>query len=174
MSAACFPRSQAAGDSQVTFSVPLLSPPILYNWHMPGTGKRDPITRPLRSDAMNGNTGGHRSLRRAGTLAVMAAVAVLATACGMVHVSFSGGSAPAFRQNVAYAHCMQSHGAPNFPTPANPSERFHISGRPHGKAIGPLARANEACQHLLPRGSVTTSSGRVTQSPGNWPGEGAE
>jgi hypothetical protein len=31
MSAACSPASQAAGDSQVTFSVTVLSPPHLYN-----------------------------------------------------------------------------------------------------------------------------------------------
>jgi hypothetical protein len=165
MSAARFPESQAAGDSQVTFSVPALSPPILYNWFVPGFRKVDSITtRPLRSGAMNDNTGANGGLRRAGALAVMATVAVLATGCGL-QVSFSGGSASAFRQNVAYAHCMQTHGVPNFPTPANSSERFHISGRPHGKVTGPRARANEACQHLLPRGSVTTSSAQVAKSP---------
>ena len=31
MPAACFPGSQAAGDSQVTFSGTVLSPPPLYN-----------------------------------------------------------------------------------------------------------------------------------------------
>jgi hypothetical protein len=117
---------------------------------------------------MIGNTGANGGLRRAGALAVMATVAVLATGCGL-QVSFSGGSASAFRQNVAYAHCMQTHGVPNFPTPTNSSERFHISGRPHGKVTGPRARANEACQHLLPRGSVTTSSAQVAKSPLTWP-----
>ncbi|MGD0924327.1 MAG: hypothetical protein ABR926_03955 [Streptosporangiaceae bacterium] len=111
---------------------------------------------------MNGNTGGKRGLRRAAALAVVAAVAVLATACGMVNASVSGGSASTgsatFRANLAYAHCMQTHGAPNFPTPANSSERFHISGRPNGKVTGPRARANDACQHLLPPGSVTIRS----------------
>jgi len=115
---------------------------------------------------MNGNTGGNRGLRRAVALAIVAAVAVLATACG-VHVSFSGGSASTgsatFRESLAYAHCMQTHGVPNFPTPANSSERFHVSGHPNGKVTGPTARANDACQHLLPRGSGTTSSGHVTQ-----------
>ena len=107
---------------------------------------------------MNDKAGGSRGLRRAGALAVVAAVAVLATACG-VHISFSGGSAPAgaaiFRAEVAYAHCIRTHGVPNFPVPTNSSERFHISGQPHGKVIGPRARANAACQHLLPPGSVT-------------------
>ncbi len=31
MSAACFPGSQVTGDSQVTFLVTVLSPPLLYN-----------------------------------------------------------------------------------------------------------------------------------------------
>lgn len=112
---------------------------------------------------MNGNTGGNRGLRRAGAPAVVAAVAVLATACG-VHVSFSGGSASTgsatFRENLAYAQCMQTHGVPNFPTPTNSSERFHVSGHPNGKATGPMARANDACQHLLPRGSRRSSRPR--------------
>ncbi len=111
---------------------------------------------------MNGKTGGSRGPRRAGALAVMAAVAVLATACGLVHVHVAsiGGAASTgsatFRENLAYAHCMQTHGVPNFPDPTNSSERFHITGHPNGKVTGPRARANDACQHLLPPGSVTT------------------
>jgi hypothetical protein len=38
MSAARFPGSQAAGDSQVTFPVTVLSPPLLY--------KQDAMTNP--------------------------------------------------------------------------------------------------------------------------------
>ena len=118
---------------------------------------------------MNANTSSNRGLRRAGILGVMAAVAMLATACGMVHVHVgsSGGSAQggaaAFRANLAYAHCMQTHGVPNFPDPTNSSESFHVTGHPDGKITGPRARANDACQHLLPRGSVTTSSAFVAQ-----------
>ena len=81
---------------------------------------------------MNDKTGGSRGPRRAGALAVVAAVAVLATACG-VHVSFSGGSAStgsaAFRENLAYAQCMQTHGVPNFPDP----DQF-IGKLPHQRA----------------------------------------
>jgi hypothetical protein len=113
---------------------------------------------------MNGNTGGRRG-RRAGALAVVAAVAMLTAACGAVHVSYSGGSASTgsatFRANLAYAQCMQTHGVPNFPDPANSSDSFHVSGHPAGNS--PVARANDACQHLLPRGDVTTNSGHVTQ-----------
>jgi hypothetical protein len=114
---------------------------------------------------MNGNTGGSRGPRRAGALAVVAAVAVLTTACGAVHFSSSGGSAStgsaSFRANLGYAQCMQTHGVPNFPDPTNSSESFHISGHPNGNSS--VARANDACQHLLPRGNVTANSGHVTQ-----------
>jgi hypothetical protein len=115
---------------------------------------------------MNDKTGGNRGLRRAGTLAVVAAVAVLATGCGMVHVhaGSSGGSAPAgsatFRENLAFAHCMQTHGVPNFPTPKNSSQGFHISGHVNGNGFsGPSGRAYDACKQLLPPDSVTASSG---------------
>ena len=116
---------------------------------------------------MNGKTGGSRGLRRAGALAVVAAVAVLTAACGVVHVHVgsSGGSAAAgpaaYRANLAFAHCMQTHGVPNFPDPIG-SSSFHVSGHLNGKVTGTVARALGACQHLLPRGSVTAPA---TASP---------
>ncbi len=64
------------------------------------------------------------------------------------------GRAATFRENLAFAHCMQAHGVPNFPDPTSSSESFHVSGHLKGKVTGPLARADDACQHLLPRGSV--------------------
>jgi subtilase family serine protease len=107
----------------------------------------------LRGPAMVGQTGGSRGRRRAAALAVVA-VAVLAAACGGGPWS-SGGSAPAgsatYRADLAYAHCMQTHGVPGFPDP-NPSGGFSISGHPNGDS--PLPRANDGCQHLLPAGST--------------------
>ena len=101
---------------------------------------------------MYGKAGGNRGPRRAAALAVVAAAAVL-TACGG-SPSSSGGSAPAgsaaHQAALAYAHCMQTHGVPVFLDP-NPSGGFSISisGHPAGNS---LARANDACQHLLPAG----------------------
>ena len=72
---------------------------------------------------MNDKTGGRRGLRRAGILAVVAAVAVLATGCDLVQVHFGGsGSAEpvTYRAELAYAQCMRAHGLPGFPLP-NPS-----------------------------------------------------
>jgi hypothetical protein len=111
-------------------------------------------------------TGGNRGPRRAAALAVVAAVAVL-TACGG-GPSSSGGSASAepatYRADLAYAQCMRTHGVPGFPDP-NPSAGISISGQPHGTS--PAARANEACEHLLPAGSTGTggATGPATASP---------
>ena len=117
-------------------------------------------------------TGGKRGPRRAAALAVVAAVAVLTAGCGVVHVHFgsSGGSAstePAtYRADLAYAQCMRTHGVPGFPDP-HPSGgiSISISGQPH--ANSPAARANDACEHLLPAGSTGTggATGPATASP---------
>jgi subtilase family serine protease len=112
---------------------------------------------------MNGKTSGNRGPWRAAVLALAAAVAVLTTACGVVHVHFgsSGGSAPTgpatYREKLAYAQCMRAHGLPNFPIP-NPSERVSISEHLNGNPNSPAARANDACKHLLPGGSTGTAA----------------
>ena len=100
-------------------------------------------------------TGANRGARGAAALAVVAAGAVL-TACGG-SPSSSGGSASkgpaAYQADLAYAHCMQTHGVPGFPDP-NPSANINISGQPSGNS--PAARANDACEHLLAAGSTGT------------------
>ena len=52
---------------------------------------------------------------------------------------------------------MQTHGVPGFPDP-NPSAGFSIRIREHPHDSSPVARANDACQHLLPVGSTRTGS----------------
>jgi hypothetical protein len=94
---------------------------------------------------MNDKTGGNRGRPRAGALAVVAAIAALVTACG-------GGdppsaSSPSFAQEVALAHCMRSHGVPNFPDP-NPSGGFSL----HQAIDRQVLAAYGACRHLLPGG----------------------
>ncbi|MGA9830096.1 MAG: hypothetical protein WBQ71_03165, partial [Trebonia sp.] len=118
---------------------------------------------------MNGKTGGNRDPRRAAALAVVAAVAVLTAACGG-SPSSSGGSAstgPAtYRADLAYAHCMQTHGVPGFPDPS-PSGGASISIHGQPPAGSPAARANDACEQLLPAGSTGTGSATApaTASP---------
>jgi subtilase family serine protease len=120
---------------------------------------------------MNGKTGGNRGPRCAAALTVVAAVAVL-TACGG-SPSSSGGSASAesatYRADLAYAQCMQTHGVPDFPDP-NPSADINISGQPHGNS--PAARANDACEHLLPAGSTGTG-GATAPATASSPGTAA-
>ena len=57
---------------------------------------------------------------------------------------------------------MQTHGVPDFPDPS-PSGSFSISGQPH--ANSPAARANDACEHLLPAGSTGTGSAQRRRRP---------
>jgi uncharacterized protein YceK len=87
--------------------------------------------------------------------AVAAAIALLVTGCGVVHVHFgsSGGAASTrsgtYQQALAYAQCMRGHGLPGFPLP-NPSGSTSYSGQPAGGPGSPAVRANDACEHLLP------------------------
>jgi subtilase family serine protease len=127
---------------------------------------------------MNDKTGGSRGPRRAAALAVLAAVAVLATGCGMVHVHVgsSGGPAPpgpaaTYQADRAYARCMQTHGVPGFPNP-NPSGGISISISGHPHANSPAARANDACKHLLPAGSTGTG-GAAAPAAASPPGAAA-
>jgi hypothetical protein len=115
---------------------------------------------------MNYKTGVSRGQRRAGALAVVAAAALTA-ACGSSPSSSAGAAASGsatFRAELAFAHCMQTHGLPNFPDPTNANEGFGVSGQLNGNATGPLAQAHNACAHLLPRGSSAAGTGTVTQS----------
>jgi subtilase family serine protease len=109
---------------------------------------------------MNHKTGGSRGAWGAAALAVVAAVAVLATGCGgvPVHRRFPGGSASAglttYRADLAFAKCVRSHGAPHFPDPA-PGKTLTVnvpSTGPAGSKAGPY----EACKYLLPAGSTGT------------------
>ncbi len=110
---------------------------------------------------MKGRASSNGRLRRTGALSVVAAVAVLTTACGVhVHFGFHSGPAPAnYRASLAYAHCMQTHGVPNFPNP-KPSGHYSIRGQLNGGRNSPLVRANDACKHLL--SGTSAGSGGAT------------
>jgi len=108
-------------------------------------------------------------MSRFGFLAVVAAVALLTTACDFVHVhvgsvSSSTGSAN-YRVNLAYAQCMRAHGLPDFPIPKS-SGSSSFTGQLGGDPDSPAARANAACKHLLPGGSTGTGgSATPTATP---------
>jgi subtilase family serine protease len=112
---------------------------------------------------MKGKTAASRGLRRAGALAVAAAVVAMTAGCGVVHISFGGSGSTqsaSYRAELAYAQCMRAHGLPDFPLPnpsGGPSKTAHLGGNPGS----PAARANDACKYLL-SGSATAPA---TASP---------
>jgi hypothetical protein len=106
---------------------------------------------------MNNETGGIRGMRRAGALAVAAAVAVLTTACGGGSDP-SAASTPTYVQELALAQCMRSHGVPTFPDPsASGGYTLTSNGSIEGTGGSPVdisdSQAQTAygdCRHLLP------------------------
>ena len=117
------------------------------------------LTRP----AVNGKTRGSRALRRAAVLPVVAAVAVLATGCDVVHVHFGSSGASAspgsvtFQPTLAFVQCMHSHGLKTFPNPSpGKSVTLQLTGN------SPIVRGYDACKHLLPGASATAPA---TASP---------
>jgi subtilase family serine protease len=114
---------------------------------------------------MNSKTGGNGLRRRAGGLAVVAAVAVL-TACGGSPSSSAGSASTesaTYQAVLAYAQCMRAHGLTTFPEP-NPSGKTRISIKLNANPNSPSARAQDACAHLLPSGSATAPA--TPGSPG--------
>jgi hypothetical protein len=150
------------GDSQVTFSVTVMSPPIRYNcsWRSEKKDKHD-CHPTFKDDAMDNDNVRNRGARRAGVLAVMAAGAVLATACGGSSPSFStGGSASSggsanYQKALAYSECMRGRGVVNFPDPdAQGNIIQHVGpGQPADDSSVEQA-ADKTCRHLLPGGGA--------------------
>lgn len=107
---------------------------------------------------MNDKTSGNRGPRCAGALAAVAAVAVLAAACGNVpspRVSVSV-EPDAYVHLVALAHCMRGHGVPNFPDPST-SGGFSDANGQLDLGSSQVQRAYGACRHLLPGGGPDIS-----------------
>jgi hypothetical protein len=88
-------------------------------------------------------------------VAVLAAVAVLTAACGGGSASTAGSSGSGqgrLAQALAFAHCMRSHGAPDFPDP-NSSGGFTM--KPSNSSSFNLPQAHAACAHLYPNEGKT-------------------
>jgi subtilase family serine protease len=109
---------------------------------------------------MNSKTGGNQCPRLARALAVVAAVAMLATACGGSPSSPAGsaqaGSATD-QPELAFAQCMRAHGVPSFPIPS-PAGTSGISVHVSVNPGTPAGRAQVACAHLLPGGGAAAPS----------------
>ena len=100
------------------------------------------------------NQASHRWPRRTVVPAAAAGIVLLAAACG-------GGSSPPvaagssnLQKALAYARCMRSHGAPNWPDPNNQGQFFKTAA--DGAKFHAPASAYKACVQLLPdHGQIT-------------------
>jgi hypothetical protein len=111
---------------------------------------------------MNSDYSRNRESRRAGPLAVVTAVAVLATAtaCSGSTASPGPASGGATGQMLAYSQCMREHGVPDFPDPDASGNIQVTPGSPNDPMNGPQEQvANNDCKHLLPGGGSSTGGG---------------
>jgi hypothetical protein len=98
----------------------------------------------------------HSGRRRAMAPAAAVSIALLAAACG------GGGGAPAaagstaYQEAAAYARCMRSHGAPNWPDPD--SGGHFLKTLANRADFSAPESAYRACQHLLPHGGLITAA----------------
>jgi hypothetical protein len=103
-------------------------------------------------------TGDGRGRRRramarvAALLAALAAAALLTAACGggSPSAGSSGTGQVRLAQALAFAHCMRSHGAPNYPDP-NSFGVFMVNPSDSSRFDAPVS-TREACAHLRPHG----------------------
>jgi hypothetical protein len=98
--------------------------------------------------------------RRAYVLAaVLAGVALLATACGGGGSSSAAGPAAAgstnYQKELAFAQCMRSHGLPGWP---DPDSQGNFNAAPIDARSSQYQSASKACRHLLPNGGQETAA----------------
>jgi hypothetical protein len=95
-------------------------------------------------------------------------VGLLVAACGdgssSPGVAATGGSTTSnYKDAVAYAQCMRTHGVPNMPDPTSTGQFIGGPGTLNGVSgvnqnSPQFASANKACEHLLPNGGQITPS----------------
>ena len=107
-----------------------------------------------RPAAVVGNGAGRRRRARAAVLvAALAATALLTAACSGGPASTAGSSGAGhgrLAEALAFAHCMRSHGAPDYPDP-NSSGVFMVNPSTSSRYDAPLS-TRQACAHLRPHG----------------------
>jgi hypothetical protein len=93
------------------------------------------------------------------------AVAALTAACGGGSPSAAGSSAAGqvrVQQALAFAHCMRSHGVPNFPDPDS-SGGIVIKKSLMESSYNAPRSARTACAHLLPKYALTLTPAQQEQ-----------
>ena len=102
--------------------------------------------------------------RTAAGIIAATGLALLTAACGGSPSSTgSGGSSDAGgaanQREVAFSHCMRSHGVPNFPDPSSSGGVPKETAQQLGVSNSQLQAALTACQHLLP------NTGNIDDNP---------
>jgi hypothetical protein len=126
-------------------------------------GDHDERQCPRHTAAM---AAGPRSARTGAVFSV-AALALLAAACGGPSSAGSGGSSDAggsagSPSAVGYSRCMRSHGVQNYPDPDSSGQLPKGDAQQFGVSTSQYQAARQACRHLLPN-SDTTFSASLTQ-----------
>lgn len=140
----------AAGDSQVTVAVTVLSPPGLYN------------CRVHRVTEMRGVV--MYTMRRCRHLAgAGAALGLLASGCGSSSPHSSATNTKPqgpVAQAFAYARCMRAHGVASFPDPkvSTSAGGKSVAIRAVGANTPQFSAAQSACKGLLPGPAVANGS----------------
>src|SRR5258708_26784958 len=107
--------------------------------------------------------GSHGAPRRAVVLAVATSVALLAAACAGGSGSPVAAGDTAYQTAAAYARCMRTHGAPNWPDPD--STGHFLKTLTNRAAFAAPESAYRACQHLLPHGGQLTAAEQQKIAP---------
>jgi len=111
------------------------------------------------ADVGDGGGRRRRAMPRVGALVVaLAAMALLTAACGGGSPGAAGSSGAGqgrLAQALAFAHCMRSHGAPDYPDP-NSSGVFMVNPSNNSRFDAPQS-TRAACAHLLPSKGKTLS-----------------
>ena len=100
----------------------------------------------------------------AALVAALAAAALLTAACGGGSPSATGSPGAGqgrLAQALAFAHCMRSHGAPDYPDP-NSSGVFMVNPSNSSRFDAPQS-TRAACAHLLPRRGQPPSQAQQEQ-----------
>jgi hypothetical protein len=97
------------------------------------------------------------------TSSALAIIAVLAAGCGGARSNPPAATAQRQRA-LAFAECMRSHGAPNYPDPNGSGELVKATPQQLGVSSPRLQTAQSACNHLLPNGGSGPTQAELQQS----------
>jgi hypothetical protein len=160
------------GDSPVTTTVTLLSPPTLYNWPAPPfAGSEEAIAMQTTQppDTNPPPVAPSRSRRATPVAAAIASLALLAAGCGSSSPSSSGTGSPATFTAAAfkYSSCMREHGLSSFPDPTmtdhNGQQVAYLAVTIPADPSPAFKSAQNACRGILPRPNDVSPTQRAQQ-----------